>query len=330
MKIKKPTLISGIRPTGRLHLGNYLGALKHFVELQNSGKYQYYFFIADLHSLNADFNPKQKKKEILNLLADFLATGLSPTKSTIFIQSQIPAHTELANILTNIAYVGELKRMTQFKELSKNQPKNINAGLFVYPTLMAADIILYDAKFVPVGEDQVQHLEIARELARRFNNRFGKTFTEPQPLLTKTPRIMSLDNPKKKMSKSQPHGCIFIDDLPEDIEAKVMVAVTDSGREVKYNPKKKPGISNLLEIYSALSDKSIKQLEKQFANKGYGDFKKATAKLIASHFASYRNKKTVLLKNSSKLTIIARKGSKRASKVAKEKMKVVRKKLGLI
>jgi len=220
----KPILISGIRPTGKLHLGNYLGALKHFVELQNSGKYQCYFFIADLHSLNTDFDPKQKKGEVLNILADFLAAGLDSRKSTMFIQSHIPAHTELAIILNNIAYMGELSRMTQFKELSATQSQNINAGLFVYPTLMTADIILYNTKFVPVGEDQTQHLEFARELVRRFNKKFGKTFTEPKALLTKALRIMSLDNPAKKMSKSLPKGCLFIDDSPKDIEKKMMSA----------------------------------------------------------------------------------------------------------
>src|SRR3989344_2452365 len=189
--MKKPVLISGIQPTGRLHLGNYLGALKQFVELQNSGKYQCFFFIADYHSLTQDFDPKQKTKEVLDVATTYLAAGLIPKKSTIFVQSQVPEHTELAWILNTITPFGELRRMTQFKDKSDSQSENINVGLFDYPVLMAADVILYDAQFVPVGEDQLQHLELTRELARRFNNRFGKTFTEPHPILAKTPRVMS-------------------------------------------------------------------------------------------------------------------------------------------
>jgi tryptophanyl-tRNA synthetase len=259
----KPILISGIQPTGKLHLGNYLGALKNFVELQNSNKYHCHFFIADLHSLTEDFNPKEKSKQILELAADFLAAGLNPKKSTIFIQSQIPAHSELAWVLNTITPFGELGRMTQFKEKSEEQKTNVNVGLFTYPILMAADVLLYDAEFVPVGHDQLQHLEFTRTIARKFNNKFGKTFIEPKALLTKTPRIMSLDNPDKKMSKSQPNGCLFLNDSPKTIQEKLARAVTDSGKEIKYDPKEKPAISNLLMIYSALSEEPVKSLEQK-------------------------------------------------------------------
>ena len=184
----KPILISGIQPTGRLHLGNYLGALKNFVELQNSGKYQCYFFIADYHSLTIDFSPKQKEKEILAVAQSYLAAGIDPKKSVIFVQSQAPESTELTWILSTITPPGELNRMTQFKDKAQNDPNNINMGLVTYPLLMAADILLYDAKFVPVGDDQLQHLELARTLARKFNNKFGKTFIEPQAILAKTAR----------------------------------------------------------------------------------------------------------------------------------------------
>jgi tryptophanyl-tRNA synthetase len=268
----KPLLISGIQPTGRLHIGNYLGALKNFVDLQNSGEYQCYFFIADLHSLTEDFAPKEKAEQILELTADFLAAGIVSKKSTIFLQSQIPAHSELAWIFNTITPLGELRRMTQFKDKAETQKQNVNAGLLTYPTLMAADILLYDAKFVPVGEDQLQHLELARTLARKFNARFGKTFIEPQPILTQTPRVMSLTSPHKKMSKSEPSGCLFIDDFPEEIKKKIARATTDSGSEIKYSPGKKAGISNLLEIYSALSSEPIEKIEKKFKGKGYAEF----------------------------------------------------------
>ena len=216
----KPVLVSGIQPSGRLHLGNYLGALKNFVDLQNSGKYECFFFIADLHSLTEEFNPKEKSKQILELTADFLAAGLDPKKSVIFQQSQVPAHSELAFILNTITPMGELERMTQYKDKSQRQPENINAGLFDYPVLMAADILLYDAKVVPTGDDQNQHLELTRTLARKFNSRFEKTLIEPKNLHTNTPRIMDLRVPGKKMSKSDPSGCLFIDDSPEEIETK--------------------------------------------------------------------------------------------------------------
>ncbi|MEK7086816.1 MAG: tryptophan--tRNA ligase, partial [Patescibacteria group bacterium] len=233
--MQKPILISGIQPTGKLHLGNYLGVLKNFVELQNSGKYECYFFIADLHSLTENFDPAEKPKQILDLATDYLAAGLDPKKSIIFIQSQIPTHSELTWILNAITPMGELNRMTQFKEKSEIAPKNVNVGLFDYPVLMAADVLLYDTQFVPVGDDQLQHLELTRTLARKFNGKFGKTFIEPKALLTETPRLMSLDEPKKKMSKSRPTGCLFIDDSPSTIRAKIKTAVTDSGKEIKYD-----------------------------------------------------------------------------------------------
>ncbi len=301
----KPILISGVQPTGKLHIGKYLGALKNFVALQNSGKYQCYFFIADLHSLTEDFEPKNKPAQVLNLVFDFLAAGINPKKSTIFIQSQIPAHSELAWILNTITPIGELERMTQFKdkiaqiksekdgymisyndkdegELERTYPEIYerisqsppNFGLVGYPVLMAADIILYDAQFVPVGEDQLQHLEFTRTIARKFNHKFGRTFIEPRPLLTTVPRLMSLNDPHKKMSKSSPSGCLFLDDSAQVIREKIKRAVTDSGKEVKYDPKNKPAISNLMKIYEALAGKTIKEIEATFKNKGYGEFKK--------------------------------------------------------
>ena len=322
----KPILISGIQPTGKLHLGNYLGALKNFVELQNSGKYNCYFFIADLHSLTKDFSPKERIKKILEVTTDYLTAGLNPKKSTIFIQSQIPAHSELAWILNTITPFGELERMTQFKEKSENQKTNVNVGLFTYPVLMAADILLYDAQFVPVGEDQLQHLEFTRTIARKFNSRFGKTFIEPQPLLTAAPRVMSLDDPTKKMSKSRPAGCLFLDDSPKTIQEKIARAVTDSGREIKYDSKNKPAVSNLLTIYSALAGKSIKILEEKYAGQGYADFKKDLAKVISDSLKSFQKVKS----QSAKIKSVLKTGSQKAQKQAQSKIQEIKKKIGLL
>ncbi len=322
----KPILISGIQPTGRLHLGNYLGALKNFVELQNSGKYECLFFIADYHSLTIDFDPAKKAEEVLGVAKAYLAAGIDPKKSSVFVQSYIPESTELAWILSTITPPGELSRMTQLKDKSKNDPDNINMGLIFYPVLMTADILLYDAKIVPVGDDQLQHLELARTLARKFNNRFGQTFSEPQALLTKTPRVMSLNDPTKKMSKSQPEGCLFLDDSPKDIESKIKRAVTDSGSEVKFDLQNKTGVSNLLLIYEALTGESVANLEKKYSGKGYGQFKADLAKVIIDALAPFRESKS----SDKKLKTILAAGDKKAKKLASAKMKEVKKKLGLL
>ena len=321
----KPILISGIQPTGRLHLGNYLGALKNFVELQNSGKYDCYFFIADYHSLTIDFDRTKKSEDIFNVARAYLSAGINPKKSTIFVQSQVPESTELAWIFNAIAPIGELERMTQFKDKSANQ-ESVKVGLLTYPLLMAADILLYDAKFVPVGDDQLQHLELTRTLARKFNNKFGQIFIEPQALLTKTPRVMSLSDPTKKMSKSQPEGCLFLDDSPEEIKKKISRAVTDSNSEIKYNLENKAGVSNLLEIYSALSKKSIAELEKQYQGKGYGQFKSDLTDVITKTLAPFRELKA----KNSQLKAILSAGDKKAKKIASLKMKEVKEKLGLL
>ncbi|RJQ29462.1 tryptophan--tRNA ligase [Candidatus Parcubacteria bacterium] len=325
----KPVLVSGIQPSGRLHIGNYLGALKNFVELQDSGKYECYFFIADLHSLTEAFDPKEKPKQILELVADFLAAGLNPRKSTIFQQSQSPSHTELAWILGTLTPMGDLRRMTQFKEKSEGEKETSNIGLFYYPVLMAADILFCDAKFVPVGHDQLQHLELTRTLARKFNSKFGRTFVEPQPLLTKTPRVMSLMNPEKKMSKSQPEGCLFLDDSPEEIKKKIGRAVTDSGSEVKYDREKKPGVSNLLEILSSFTGKPILQLEKKFRGKNYATFKAAVAEEVSEKLAKFRSKKAELRNKTSALRAVLVKGSGMASVAASKKIQEAKKRIGI-
>ena len=344
--MSKPILISGIQPTGRLHLGNYLGALKNFVELQNSEKYKCYFFIADLHALTENPNAKDLSENILSLAADFLAAGLDPKKSIIFQQSRIESLQELKWILSTITPIGELMRMTTFKEkvLRAIKPsdqekltekefekiaKGTNFGLAEYPVLMAADILIYDGQLVPVGKDQLQHLEFARAMARKFNSRFGETFTEPRALMTATPRLMSLDDPTKKMSKSRPAGCLFIDDSPEEIEKKIKAAVTDSGSEVKYDPKNKPGISNLLEIMAGLSDKTAPETEKQFTGMNYGEFKKSVSDYVANYFAPFRKKKTGLIKKPAALKKVLFAGSAKAEKVAAKKISEVKEKVGL-
>ncbi|KKU14773.1 MAG: Tryptophan-tRNA ligase [Parcubacteria group bacterium GW2011_GWB1_45_9] len=343
----KPILISGIQPTGRLHLGNYLGALKNFVDLQNSGKYDCYFFVADLHALTENPEAKNLRANVINLTADFLAIGLNSKESILFQQSQIGQVQELKLILGPLTPISELIRMTAFKEkvlqrieqktgekLTEEKIENIaeesNFGLVEYPILMAADILLYDAQFVPVGEDQLQHLEFARTLARKFNKKFGKTFVEPKALLTSTSRVMSLDNPQKKMSKSLPAGCLFIDDEPNTIKERIKRAVTDSGNEIKYDEKNKPAISNLLSIYSALSGESVTRLEKKFAGKNYSYFKTELAESINKHFKDFRVKKTALLKKPATLKKTFAAGSKKARLRAEKKIKEVKKKIGLI
>ena len=223
--MKQETILSGVQATGRLHIGNYLGALKQFVDIQNDGKLQCYFFIADLHALTVPRDPKQLRQDTLEIITEFIAAGLDPNRSVLFIQNHVAEHAELAWIFNCITPVGELERMTQFKDKGKSQKENVNAGLLTYPTLMAADILLYKPNFVPVGEDQVQHLELARIVARKFNNQFGKTFPEPKPFIKQPLRIMSLKNPDKKMSKTNDEP-LYLDDTPAEIERKLKKAVT--------------------------------------------------------------------------------------------------------
>ncbi|MGC9968313.1 MAG: tryptophan--tRNA ligase [Minisyncoccia bacterium] len=325
----KPVLVSGIQPSGKLHIGNYLGMLKNSVDLQNSGKYDCYFFVVDLHSITEPFDPKEKRGQILEVTAEYLAGGIDPEKAVLFLQSHVPAHSELAWLLNTITPMGELERMTQFKDKSSRQQENINVGLFDYPVLMAADILLYDAAVVPVGDDQLQHLELARTLARKFNARFGKTFVEPKALLTKTPRVMSLKDPLKKMSKSQPEGCLFLDDTPEEIGRKIARAVTDSGSEIAYEPKKKPGLTNLLEIYAALTHMESQTIAKEFAGQSYSALKKRLTEIVVDHFTEFRAQKKALSAKPDTLVRILEKGSERAAKIAEKKIVEVKEKMGL-
>lgn len=323
----KPILVSGIQPSGKLHIGNYLGALANFVKLQNSGKYECLFFIADLHSMTEEYVPKEKPKQILDLAADFLAAGIDPKKSTIFLQSQVPAHSELAWFLNTLTPMGELRRMTQFKEKSETGAESANVGLFSYPVLMAADILLYDAKVVPVGDDQDQHLELARTLVRKFNNRFGKTFVEPNPLHTDVMRMMSLDDPTKKMSKSRPAGCLFLDDSSADTRKKVMSATTDSGKEIRAEVPGKEGIGNLLMLYAAVSGRTMSALEKQYAGKGYGEFKRDLAEAVVRFLEPFQTRKRKVTTAAVKAALAA--GGRKANTRAEKKLAEVKKRIGL-
>ena len=283
-------ILSGIKPTGQLTLGNYIGAIKNFAKVQQEG--EAYLFIADLHALTLPIDPEFLRNNSRDLAAYYLAAGLDPKKTTIFLQSDVPAHSELAIILQNYLYMGELSRMTQFKDKSaKMKDEAIGLGLFAYPVLMAADIVIYDAKRIPVGEDQLQHIELARDLVHRFNNRYGETLVMPKGELVKVgSRIMSLSDPSKKMSKSDPKGDIYLSDPLEVMRKKIMSAVTDMEARVHYDPEKQPGISNLMTIASALSGKSFEEIEKQFEGKGYGEFKRFVADVVCAEMEPFKAK----------------------------------------
>jgi len=323
-------VFSGIRPTGELHIGNYLGAIKQWIELQE--KHDCVFCIVDLHAITTPYQPENLQKNILELTVAYLAAGLDPEKCILFVQSQVKEHSELAWLLGTFTPLGELKRMTQFKEKSKKHPEYVNAGLLNYPLLMAADILLYKTELVPVGKDQEQHVEFAREIARKFNKMFGEVFKEPKVLLPKIgQKIMSLQNPKKKMSKTDdPTGCIGIFDEPEEIRKKIMSAVTDLGRIIKYDPFKKPGISNLLTIYSLFSGKRIQALEKNFKGRGYEEFKKSLIKLLIETLEPLRKKRKELLSREVYVQEILTQGKNRAQVIAQSTMAEVKKKMGLL
>lgn len=279
--MEKKIILSGIQATGTLTLGNYLGALNNWVEMQD--KYDCYYMIADLHTLTIRNDPEILRKNTLNLIALYIAAGLDPEKNTIFIQSHIPAHTQLSWVLNCYTYMGELNRMTQYKDKCAKHADNINSGLFTYPVLMAADILIYNADLVPVGQDQKQHLEIARDIAERFNSIYGETFKMPEPYIGKVgAKIMGLQNPTSKMSKSaeDPMDKILLSDTKEDIIKKFKKAVTDSENKVRFDVENKPGVSNLMVIYSIIKNKTIEEVEKEFEGQGYGNFKTAVAEAV--------------------------------------------------
>lgn len=322
-------VLSGIKPTGQLQLGNYIGALRNFAKYQDDN--HVFVFIADLHALTLPIDPEVLYNNTRDIVAFYLACGLDPEKATIFLQSQVPAHSELGTILGNYAYMGEMNRMTQFKEkASKLNDKSIGLGLYTYPVLMAADILLYNAETVPVGEDQKQHVELCRNLAERFNHRYKQeVFTIPTPVINKTgARIMSLSDPTKKMSKSDPKGDIFLKDDIKAARKKIMSAVTDLECEVRYDKENKPGISNLLTIYSCLKDITIEEAEKEFVGCNYGTFKRAVADVVCSTLETIQTRYNEIIA-SGIIDKVLEKGAQEASKIANETVLRVKKVIGL-
>ncbi len=322
-------IVSGIQPTGNIHIGNYLGAIKQWIALQEEN--ECVFFIADLHALTVPYEPKELQQKIIEKLICYVAAGLNPDKSIIFAQSRVKEHAELGWLLNTITPIGELSRMTQFKDKSKKFKDNINAGLLDYPVLMAADILLYKAEAVPVGKDQEQHIELTRMIAKKFNQKFGQTFKEPKGIIPKYgAKIMSLTDPKRKMSKSDdPKSYVSLFDEPEVIKKKIMSATTDSGKDVRYNVTKKPGISNLLTIYSLLTDRPVEDIQKDFEKKTYADFKKSLAEVMINYLEPFRRKQKELLSKDAYVQEILTKGAARAEILAETTMKEVHEKMGL-
>jgi tryptophanyl-tRNA synthetase len=322
-------MLSGIKPSGQLTLGNYIGALREFVKYQND--YEMIVFIANLHTLTVYQDPKELSTNLRDTIALYLACGLDSTRSTIFMQSDVMHHAQLGFILSCNTYMGELNRMTQYKDKLAKGEESMTSGFYVYPTLMAADILIYDPAFVPVGEDQKQHVELTRDVAIRFNNRYGETFTVPQPLIPKVgARIMSLSDPTKKMSKSDAldKGCIYLLDTPEAARKKIMSAVTDTLGKVAYDPASQPGISNLLQIHSALSGRSIPDLVQAFEGQGYGTFKKAVADEVVTLLTTLQQRYREIL-NQGILDQVLAEGAQKARIMAESKLRDVQRKIGL-
>ena len=322
-------ILTGIKPTGQLTLGNYIGVLRNLKNQMDRG--ECFIFIADLHALTLPIEPEVLRQNSIDLAAFYLAAGLDPNRTALFLQSSVSAHAELNAIMQNYLYMGELSRMTQFKDkASKMKESAIGLGLFAYPVLMACDIVLYDATIVPVGEDQVQHVELTRDLVNRFNNRYGDVLTMPKAELRKVgKRIMSLSDPTVKMSKSDPKGDVFLKDEPAVIRKKIMSAVTDSGCEVKYDVENKPGISNLLTIYSAMKDISIEEAEEIFKNARYGEFKKAVADAVLEELEPFQARYKEILVNKSYEQVL-KDGAEKASAIANKTLKRVQKAVGLL
>ena len=328
-ELQKKRMLSGIQPSGDLHLGNYLGAIKNWADRVND--YECFYFMADLHTITVRQDPAELRKRSINQLAQYIACGLDPEQNVLFLQSHVPAHSQLAWVLNCYTMFGELSRMTQFKDKSAKYENNINAGLFTYPVLMAADILLYQPDYVPVGEDQKQHVEICRDIAQRFNSIYGDVFKIPEPLIAKTgARIYGLSTPGDKMSKSVPDGCVFLMDSPDDIRRKFKRAVTDSDREncVRFDKENKPGVANLMNIYATLTGKTIPEIEAEFAGQGYGVFKPAVGEAVVEALRPIREEAERLMKDKAYLNEVYLKGAEKASYVANKTLRKVYKKVG--
>ena len=327
----KKVIFSGIQPSGALTLGSYLGAIKNWVSLADD--YNCYYCIVDMHAITVRQNPAELRRRALEQLAQYIACGLDPQKNTIFIQSHVPAHAELAWVLNCYTMFGELSRMTQFKDKSAKNADNINAGLFTYPALMAADILLYQTDLVPIGEDQKQHVELTRDVAQRFNGIYGDVFKMPEPFIPKVgARIMSLTTPENKMSKSDkdPGGCIYLMQKPEEIMRSFKRAVTDSEMCVKYDSANKPGVSNLMTIYSVATGKSFGEIEAQFEGKGYGDFKPEVGEAVVEMLRPIREEAERLIADKAYLEGILKDGADRAARAASRTLRKVYKKVGFV
>ena len=329
MSENKKRIFSGIQPSGNLTLGSYMGAIKNWVALQD--EYDCLYCIVDMHAITVRQVPADLRRRSLEQLAQYLACGLDPKKNIMFIQSHVPQHAELSWVLGCYTQFGELSRMTQFKDKSAKHADNITAGLFTYPVLMAADILLYQADAVPVGEDQKQHVELCRDIATRFNYVYGDTFTLPEPFIPKMgARIMSLGDPTSKMSKSDPDGCVFLLDKPEDIMRKFKRAVTDCDTAVRFDPQEKPGISNLLTVYCTATGKTVEEAEEEFCGQGYGIFKPAVGEAVVELLRPIREETTRLLADKAYLESVYKDGAERAQALAVKTLRKVYKKVGFV
>lgn len=330
MEEKKKVIFSGIQPSGQLTLGNYLGAIKNWVKLQD--EYDCYFCVVDLHAITVKQEPKDLRARTLEVMSIYMAAGIDPEKNTIFIQSHVPAHSEAAWLLNCYSYMGELGRMTQYKDKSQKYGESIASGLFNYPVLMAADILLYQTDLVPVGSDQKQHLELARDLAQRFNNLYSETFVVPDPYISKTgAKIMDLQDPTKKMSKSDdnPNSFILIMDPPEVIRKKISRAVTDSIGAVKYTDEQ-PGVKNLMTILSTITGESFEEIEKKYEGQGYAQFKKDVAEAIVAELEPIQIKVKEFVANKAYLESIYKAGAEKANYIANKTLRKMQKKIGFI
>ncbi|MCI7472687.1 MAG: tryptophan--tRNA ligase [Clostridiales bacterium] len=331
MEMNKKVIFSGIQPSGALHLGNYLGALRNWVALQD--EYNCVYCVVDEHAITVRQDPATLRRQTIELFAQLLACGIDPEKSILFIQSHVPAHAELAWVLNCYTMFGELSRMTQFKDKSARHADNVNAGLFTYPSLMAADIVLYQADLVPVGEDQKQHVELTRNIVQRFNGVYGDVFTMPEPYIPKVgARVMSLNQPDSKMSKSIPEGCVFLMDNPDEIMRKFKRAITDSDTEncIRYDRANKPGVATLMDIYAAVTGKTYEQIEVEFEGKGYGAFKPAVGEAVVELLRPIREETARLLGDKAYLEGLYRAGAEKAASVAQRTLRKVHKKVGFI
>ncbi len=329
MKDGNKTLYSAVQPTNSLTIGNYIGAIRNWVALQRD--YNCYFAIANMHAITVRQNPAELRQKTLALAALYIACGIDPEECVLYIQSHVPAHAELCWALNTFTYVGEMERMTQFKDKSARHADNINMGLMDYPVLMAADILLYQTDYVPVGLDQRQHLEIARDIAQRFNNAYTPTFTVPEGIFMKVgAKINDLQDPSKKMSKSadNPNSSVFLSDGRDDIIRKFKRAVTDSGSEIKYDPENKAGVSNLLSVYSVFTDKTIAEAEAEFAGRGYGEFKLAVGEAVADKLAPIQREQARLLADKEYLNGVLKSGAEKAARTANKTLNKVYKKIG--